>query len=117
MKTEITQKNLRENYDVYCISTNNGFLDDNPRFFNAGVYGWNFDAYTNEKKDICICVGYRPIGKHLNSNKYRKFYDHMKKHIDKLRNKYGFSNEYYKKVEAYKNKQIEKFYDNIEKFF
>lgn len=115
MKAEVTQKNLRENYDVYYLNSS-GFLDDYPRFYNAGVYGWNFDAYTNEKRNICICVGYRPIGKRLNSDKYKKFYDHMKNHIDKLFNNYGFTDEAYKKVKVYRNKQIEKFYENIEKF-
>ena len=35
----------------------------NPEFYHAGVYGWNFDVYTFD--DYVICTGYRSmIGKY-----------------------------------------------------
>lgn len=33
----------------------------NPTFYNAGVYGWNNDIYTNLPNDTCIVTGYRNL--------------------------------------------------------
>ena len=66
MKTKVTQKEIREGfYNIqsipYCdLQT---ILDGgpyNPTYYNSGVYGWNFDVYTDpEFPNTCICTGYR----------------------------------------------------------
>lgn len=30
-----------------------------PEYYNTGVYGWNWDAYTDYKTDAVITTGYR----------------------------------------------------------
>ena len=30
-----------------------------PTYYNAGVYGWNWDAYTDHRTDSVITTGYR----------------------------------------------------------
>ena len=61
MKKETTRKAIEERYGRvfkcgYC-DIQNIFCLENPEFYNAGVYGWNFDVYT--EKNIAICTGYR----------------------------------------------------------
>lgn len=67
MKVEIKQNQLRRMYNGRLfILPDWGPLWNvfhryaEPRFYNAGVYGWNFDAY--ELGDSCLVSGYRPIG-------------------------------------------------------
>ena len=62
MKT--TRKQIKQNY--YCIAIGYGQLQHlltyaNSPYYTAGVYGWNFDAYTFEYKgcNVAICTGYR----------------------------------------------------------
>ena len=79
MKTEITSKRLKQSFRVYRVN----FPDDCgkifgkcPVFYNAGIYGWNYDVYdfSNYRK-IVIITGYRcPKCETLDSEKIRKLY-------------------------------------------
>lgn len=64
MRTQVTRKKLSENYN--CIAV--GYCDlqsllsySHSDYYTAGVYGWNFDAYTFEVDgmNLCITTGYR----------------------------------------------------------
>ena len=64
MRLQVTRKKLTENY--YCIAAGYCQLQNllhysSSPYYAAGVYGWNFDAYTFEYKgcNIAICTGYR----------------------------------------------------------
>lgn len=34
-------------------------VSDNPQFYTCGVYGWNFDAYCDWSRSVCVTTGYR----------------------------------------------------------
>ena len=59
-KTKVTRKWLASNYTCcgvgYC-ELQNLLSFQREVFYTAGVYGWNFDAYTFG--DYCITTGYR----------------------------------------------------------
>lgn len=66
MRTQVTRKKLSENYN--CIAV--GYCDlqsllsySHSDYYTAGVYGWNFDAYTFEidGMNLCITTGYRSM--------------------------------------------------------
>ena len=64
MKTQITQKAVKANYDKiisvsYCRLQ---YLLDwvTPIAYTAGVYGWNADIY--DINGVAIVTGYRPFG-------------------------------------------------------
>lgn len=66
MKTKIAEKEIYENYskdrvlvfgycDIYNIER---VIEDYAQvYYNAGVYGWNFNAYC--LKDFALITGYR----------------------------------------------------------
>lgn len=68
MKTHVTNKFLK-NYEIRLSC---GYRElqsllfcETPRFYNAGVYGWNFDTYTffiktkDGVKSVALSTGYR----------------------------------------------------------
>lgn len=62
-KTKTTMKAIRNNWrKVFCCDycdlqyIMNG---KEPTYYNAGVYGWNCDIYTDFSRDIAITTGYR----------------------------------------------------------
>lgn len=69
MKTHVTNPQLKRHYDImlsveYC-ELQSLLSYETPRFYNAGLYGWNFDVYTffvetkNGIKSVAISTGYR----------------------------------------------------------
>lgn len=71
MRVQVTRKQIADNH--YCIAVGYCQLQHlltyaNSPYYTAGVYGWNFDAYTFEYKgcNVAICMGYRGMpGIHL----------------------------------------------------
>lgn len=63
MKIKTTKKYINTVWkNVYCA----GYCDlqyimhgANPEYYNAGIYGWNWDAYADYKNDAVITTGYR----------------------------------------------------------
>lgn len=79
MKMEITSKKLKENYNVYRVSDPGQYgqiLGKQPMFYNAGVYGWNYDVYIiDDFRPIAIITGYRTFNcKVLDYEKMKKLY-------------------------------------------
>lgn len=70
MKIKATRKSIVETSTRvvsagYC-DLQNLLSNHSPIAYNAGVYGWNFDAY--EIDDLTICTGYRNMpGKRANN--------------------------------------------------
>lgn len=70
MKLKATRKSIVETSTRvvsagYC-DLQNLLINHSPIAYNAGVYGWNFDAY--EIDDLTICTGYRNMpGKRANN--------------------------------------------------
>ena len=64
MKTQITQKAVKANYDKIILIPSMGtqylLSYSNPIAYTAGVYGWNADVY--DINGIAIVTGYRPFG-------------------------------------------------------
>lgn len=61
-KLKVTRNNIKAMYNKvvnvgYC---NMGYLltGIEPRFYNSGIYGWNWDGY-EIADDICVITGYR----------------------------------------------------------
>lgn len=108
MKTKTTIKAIRNAYGkiFYC-----GYCDlqdimrgTKPQYYNAGVYGWNCDIYTDYKRDIAVTTGYRNMAgvripdeiikkyteaakKIAEDTKYSK-YEEAKKALDENRDKF-----------------------------
>ena len=70
-KIEITRKDAKNFCDLvvqvgYC-DLQNLLYNHAPEFYNAGVYGWNWDLYTlyipinGITRKIGICTGYRSL--------------------------------------------------------
>lgn len=65
-KNEITRADIKRLYDKvyragYC-DLQNIFKYQSRRFYNSGVYGWNFDVYTEYTENgesVAITTGYR----------------------------------------------------------
>ena len=73
IKSRITRKELENGYDKviragYCELQN--LLRVSPaRYYNCGVYGWNWDVYeieTSNGEIVAVCTGYRGlVGKRI----------------------------------------------------
>ena len=64
MKERTTMKYIKQNYKKiinvgYC-KLQNFLKHETPKYYTAGVYGWNADIYIF--KDIALVTGYRPFG-------------------------------------------------------
>lgn len=84
MKMEITSKKLKRMYRVYRVNSSEiqySFLGKPPKFYNSGVYGWNYDVYIiDDFKDIAIITGYRAFNcEMLDSEKIKKLQDKFSK--------------------------------------
>ena len=55
-----------------------------PTYYNAGVYGWNCDIYTDYQTDIAITTGYRNMtGERIPSELFEKYNNIAKSIIEK----------------------------------
>lgn len=97
-KIKITNKELKNMYnEIYIINDKTLCLYLKPRFFNCGIYGWNYDVYELDY-DTCLITGYRnQPGNRIPCNLEEKY----KKKIRKL---YNSDLDYNNKIE--KNKKI-----------
>ena len=87
MKKKTTMKNIKANYKkvFYC-----GYCDlqhimrlEEAQYYNAGVYGWNCDIYTDNEKGIAITTGYRNmIGNRIPDELIKKYEDNAKKILE-----------------------------------
>lgn len=65
MKRKISMKEIKKGYkNIVCV----GYCDlwcllssKEPKYYTAGVYGWNADVY-EINNNTCIVTGYRPFG-------------------------------------------------------
>lgn len=63
LKAKVTNQELRNGYFVIAISycgARNILNFAGARFYNYGVYGWNYDVYELDY-NLAICTGYRPV--------------------------------------------------------
>lgn len=63
MKKQTTKNSIKRNYNniinVGYTNLNHLFYyDDNNKYYNCGVYGWNWNAYELDA-NTCIISGYR----------------------------------------------------------
>lgn len=74
---------------------------EDPVYYNCGVYGWNYDAYCDYKRNIAITTGYRNmtgraipheiiekytnIAKEICEDYWKKPYDELKKELEENR--------------------------------
>ena len=69
------------------------------KFYNCGVYGWNYDCYIDYKYDLAITTGYRNMtGKRISENIFNKYNDIAKQ----IRKEYDWK-DYEKKQELLEN--------------
>ena len=64
MKERTTMKYIKQNYKKiinvgYC-KLQNFLKHETPKYYTAGIYGWNSDIYVFG--DIALATGYRPFG-------------------------------------------------------
>ena len=102
MKKEATKNTIKRNYSNiinvgYTNLENLLYLDD-AKYYNHGVYGWNWDAYELDE-NTCLITGYRnTLGDNIDreytqiiDNKAREIlnnsddYDDEKQQLDELK--------------------------------
>ena len=87
-------------YCGYC-DLQDIFKYEEPQYYNAGVYGWNCDIYTDYARDIAITTGYRNMtgkripdeliekytrnAKAILENTFKVSFDEIKKALDENR--------------------------------
>lgn len=86
MKCHVTRNDIRRNYDkIYqCGYANlaNLLTYDSAKYYNSGVYGWNFDVY--EIYGIALVTGYRNcIGKKIDYEICKKYESKAKRILEK----------------------------------
>ena len=85
-KAEVTRKWIASNYTCcgvgYC-TLQYLLRFQHKDFYTAGVYGWNFDAYTFG--DYCITTGYRGMIHHVEANNALKYDDEARAILDDSR--------------------------------
>lgn len=103
MKTEVTRKQINKFYDEvyragYC-DLQNIFRYEEPRFYNHGVYGWNFDVYTDHTESgdsVAFTTGYRNMTGERIPSELLKRYDEAAREI--LKNSFAVGFEETKKA-------------------
>ena len=109
LKAKVTNQEVRNGYFTISLSycgAQNILTYQGAKFYNYGVYGWNYDVYELDY-NLAICTGYRPIksipeklnrkavevitkydkkAASLDSRNYKK-YENYRKAIDRLYNK------------------------------
>ena len=107
MKLKVTEKQIKGSYKN-IISV--GYCDIahltrgiEPRYYTAGVYGWNADIYEIDSSTV-IVTGYRPFGNiHASYNGICQKYDEKAREISR-----DYSIDYQKQQEKI-NKLLTKF--------
>ena len=87
MKTKTTIKSIKNNYTKifrcgYC-DLQDIFKYTDATYYNAGVYGWNCDIYTDVARDVAITTGYRNMAGVLIPDELIKKYSNIAKAICK----------------------------------
>ena len=112
MKTHATMKYIKNVWgNVYQC----GYCDlqyimrgEEPMYYNAGIYGWNCDVYTNFARDIAITTGYRNMrGKQIPNALIEK-YSNIAKEICK-----DTFNKSYEDIQAELYVNRENFFDEL----
>lgn len=83
-KLKVTRKDIKASYNnIYNVGYCNMYYlltGIEPRYYNCGVYGWNWDAYEIEE-GICIITGYRnTLGVNVDSKQLR-YYEEQAREI------------------------------------
>ena len=107
MKLKTTNPYLNKLFTkVYCC----GYCDlqdivvIDPTYYNAGVYGWNYDAYVDYSNDMVITTGYRNMtGKRIPDDLIKEY----SKKATEIKKQYGYWND----------ETREKLYSNMYEFF
>lgn len=78
-KTRVSRKWVLENYPTvisvpYC-ALQHVLSQYEPRYYTAGIYGWNSDIYVIGNGEVAISTGYRPFGNKTYSYKQFEFWD------------------------------------------
>lgn len=93
MKTYVTNKQLKNHYDImlrvasYELNTLLSYED--AKYYNGGIYGWNFDVYTfvvktkTGIKSVALSKGYRNTQGKVINNQLVKEYDQKANEIIK----------------------------------
>ena len=113
MKIKVTNKILKNNYfKLWRV----GYCDlqyimqgYEPRFYNAGVYGWNFDVFESPDGRAVISTGYRNMqGVRIPS----AIIDKYNKKVTAINARYDFR-DYDKKQKALEKMRV-KFWQELE---
>lgn len=117
MKTHVTNKFLKS-YEIrlscgYC-ELQSLLSHETPRFYNAGIYGWNFDTYTffvetkEGIKSVALSTGYRNTqGTLIDYATVQKYEKKANKTRKTLKTYNGIRNALYRLIEQLINETIE----------
>ena len=84
-----------------------------PTYYNAGVYGWNCDIYTDYKTDIAITTGYRNMtGRQIPSELIKKYSDIANDIYEKMAHDIPFR---YEEIKEAFDQNVRNFFDELDK--
>ena len=66
------------------------FRDEEPQYYNCGVYGWNCDIYVDYSRDIAITTGYRNMRGECIPHELIKKYSDIAQNILSWENKISY---------------------------
>lgn len=86
MKDRIAKKDVKAMYGTiikvpYCNLQELLTFED-PKYYNCGTYGWNFDVYLIDS-DTAIVTGYRPFGNVTPAYEVTRKYEEKAREIKK----------------------------------
>lgn len=90
MKQKATRNTIKRNYNnilnVGYANLQNLLRYDEAKFYNIGVYGWNWNAYELDK-NTCIITGYRnTLGSNIDHEFSKKIDDKAKEIVNSNKN-------------------------------
>jgi hypothetical protein len=81
---------------------------EDPVYYNCGVYGWNYDAYCDYKRNIAITTGYRNMTGRVIPNELINRYSEIAKDILK-----DYWNKPYEEVQKALAENRENFFEEL----
>lgn len=92
MKREISRNDLHGNiYSVGYCKLQSLLRCESAYAYNAGIYGWNWDAYRFPFENITIVTGYRNLTGKKIPHEISERYENIARNIDKIVTNYNES--------------------------
>lgn len=113
MKTKVSKQIIKNNYkniiNIPYANLSNLFYYDIARYYNQGIYGWNWACFELDS-NTCIITGYRnTFGVEIDSNYIKEINSKARKILDNFESYYQNK----EKLDELKQEFLEHYEDHI----